>query len=92
MIVKESLGQSVIPSDWRRANVTSIVKKGSRQSVANYRPVSLTSVVCKLLESIIRGSVTEHLNKYSLLNKSQHGFTSQRSCLTNLLEFCDDVT
>ena len=92
MIFKESLRQSVIPSDWRRANVTPIFKKGSRQSAANYRPVSLTSVVCKLLESIIRGGVTEHLNKYSLLNKSQHGFISKRSCLINLLEFCDDVS
>ena len=54
--------------------------------------MSLTSVVCKLLETIIRNGVTEHLRKHSLLNKSQHGFISKRSCLTNLLEFFDDVT
>ena len=78
VIFKESLRQSVIPTDWRRANVTPIFKKGSRQSAANYRPVSLTSVVCKLLESIIRGGVTEHLNKYSLLKKGQHDFISIR--------------
>ena len=46
VIFKESLRQSVIPTDWRRTNVTPIFKKGSRQSAANYRPLSLTSVDC----------------------------------------------
>ena len=92
MIFKESLGLSVIPTDWRRANVTLIFKKGSRQTAITHRPVSLTSVFCKLLEGIIRGGFTEHPNKYSLLNKCLNGFISKRSCLTNLLESCDDVT
>ena len=89
MIFKESSRQSVIPSDWRRANATPFLKKVSRQSAANYRPVSLTSVVCKLLETI---TVTKHLYKhFSLLNKRQHGFILKSSCLTNVLEYCDIV-
>ena len=58
----------------------------------NYRPVSLTSHVCKVLESILRDRIVEHLNKYNLINNSQHGFTRKRSCLTNLLEFLEYVS
>ena len=59
---------------------------------SNYRPVSLTSVVCKVLESIIRDHIVKHLSKYNMILKSQHGFLKGRSCLTNLLTFLEDVT
>jgi len=49
-----SLRQNKIPTDWRLANITPIFKKGNRREVGNYRPVSLTSVVSKLLERIVR--------------------------------------
>ena len=58
----------------------------------NYRPVSLMSQVCKVLESILRDNVVKHLTSHSLLLQSQHGFTKRRSCLTNLLLFLKDVT
>ena len=45
-----------------------------------------------MFESIIRHKITEHLDKHALLHRSQHGFLPKRSCLTNLLEFFDDVT
>ena len=91
-LFNKTLQDQVVPSDWRKANVTTIFKKGSKSSASNYRPVSLTSHVCKLLESIIRYSLVAHLSKHTLLNKSQHGFTSGKSCLTNLLKFLEDVT
>ena len=47
--------------------------------------------MCKLLESIIRDCINEHLFKFNLINKTQHGFVKNRSCLTNLLEFLDYV-
>ena len=53
----------------------------------NYRPVSITSVICKLLEAIIRDDMMDFLIKNKLLNPSQHGFLKARSCLTNLLCF-----
>jgi len=54
--------------------------------------VSLTSIVCKLLESIIRDKITEHLDQNKLIKPSQHGFVKHRSCQTNLLEFMEIVT
>ena len=61
-------------------------------SVINYRPVSLTSIVGKILEKIIKDKVVDHLDKFKLIRESQHGFTRGRSCLTNPLDFVESVT
>ena len=82
-----SLKEGIVPSEWREANITPLFKKGSRKKPENYRPVSLTSVVCKLLETLIRDHMVEFLVKHKLINTSQHGFLKARSCLTNLLCF-----
>jgi len=74
------------------ANVTPIFKKGKRNNTANYRPVSLTIILCKVLESLIRDKVIEHLNLYKLIEDTQHGFVKNGSCLTNLLVFLEEVT
>ena len=58
---------------------------GDRTDPGNYRPVSLTSQVCKVLESFVRQHIVEHLNANSILRDEQHGFRERRSCLTNLL-------
>ncbi|MGE5822000.1 MAG: RNA-directed DNA polymerase [Nitrososphaerota archaeon] len=91
-IYRESLKSGTVPSDWKRANVTAIFKKGDKSLPSNYRPVSLTSQVCKVLEAIVRDSILEHVEKYKLIKESQHGFLKGRSCLTNLLEFFEFVT
>ena len=82
-IFKDSLQSGETPDDWRKANITPIFKKGDRNDPANYRPVSLTSQVCKVMESIIRGQLFEHLKSKNLLSEEQHGFREGRSCLTN---------
>ena len=61
--IKKSSRQGVIPSDWRRANIDIIFEKGSRERTACYRPNSLTTVVCWLLETSIHVDVIEHLYK-----------------------------
>ena len=71
---------------WRNDNVLPIHKKGDRTDPSNYRPVSLTSQVCKVLESIVKDKVVEHLKTNNILSDNQHGFREGRSCLTNLLE------
>ena len=71
---------------------TSVLKKGSRNKPENYRPVSLTSVVCKLLETLIRDHMVEFLVKHKLINTSQHGFLKARLCLINLLCFFGEIT
>ena len=92
LIFNESLEFGETPEDWRNANVTPIFKKGSRNDPANYRPVSLTSQVCKVLESIVKEQVLGHLEKNKLLSEEQHGFRKGRSCLSNLLTTLEDWT
>jgi hypothetical protein len=87
-----SLKTGKIPQDWRDANVTPLFKKGARDKPENYRPISLTSIVGKMLEAIIKDCIVEHLDKFKLLLDSQHGFRKGRSCLTNLLDFMEVVT
>ena len=83
----QSLEEGIIPSEWKEANITPLFKKGSRNKPENYRPVSLTPVVCELLETLIRDHMVEFLVKHKLINTSQHAFLKARSCLTNLLCF-----
>ena len=76
-----------IPLKWKEANIIPLFKKGSRNKSVNYRPVSLTSVIGNLLETIIMDHMMDFLVKHKLINTSQHGFLKARSCLTNLLCF-----
>ena len=76
----------------KKANVVPLYKGGKKDAPSNYRPVSLTCVVCKVLEAIIKDALVEHLKSYELLNKTQHGFMKGKSCLTNLLCFLEVVT
>ena len=87
-----SLEEGIVPSEWKESNITSLLKKGSRNKPEIYRPVSLTSVVCKLLERLIRDDhMVEFLVKHKLINTSQHGLLKARSCLTNLLCFLEEI-
>ena len=87
-----SLQEGIVPLEWKEANSIPLFKKGSRNKSVNYRPVSLTSVICKLLETIIRDHMIDFLVKHKLINPSQHGFLKARSCLTNLLCFFEEIT
>ena len=91
IIFNKSLNSGKIPNDWKLANVTPIQKKGDKSLPSNYRPISLTSVVCKLMESIIRDQLVTFLEENNLVKNSQHGFRNKRSCLTNLLDFYNEV-
>ena len=82
----------IIPQDWRDASVAPLHKKGSKNKAENYRPVSLTSIMSKIIESMVKESIIKHLDRYALIRESQHGFTRGKSCLTNLLDFFEEVT
>ena len=74
-----------IPSKWKRAEVKPIFKKGKKTEPGNYRPVSLTSVVCKIFESFVRDALCSHLINNDLLSSDQFGFCKGRSCVTQLI-------
>ena len=72
--------------------MTPIFEKGCRSDRKNYRPVSLTSIICKILESFVRDGIMDYMVANGLLSKNQHGFVPRRSCVTNLLETLDYLT
>ena len=80
VLYARSLEEGVVPGDWRRANVAPIYKKGPKSEAGNYRPVSLTCILCKVMESIIRDAITQHLASNNLILPSQHGFMARKSC------------
>ena len=88
----KSLNEEVVPEDWRTAHIIPVFKKGSRAKAGNCRPISLTSVIRKVLERIIKEQITEHLDHHILIYDTQHGFRKGRSCTTNLLVYLQDIT
>ncbi len=89
IIFRKSLDEGYLPQVWRDANITPIHKKGNKANSNNYRPVSLTSILCKTLESIIKDEIVIFLKKNNLLYKFQHAFIGKRSCTTQILEALD---
>ena len=69
--------------------MVAIFKKGSKKDPGNYRPVSVTCQIEKMMERVIKGQIVEYLEGNRILYNNQHGFRSKRSCLTNLLEFME---
>ena len=92
ILFNKSFQSGVLPSEWRIAFVTPIHKKGSHHLASNYRPVSLTSTVVKVMESIIKTNVLEHLTSNNLLTCHQFGFLRGHSCTTQLLHVMEILT
>ena len=80
-IFSKSLAEGQVPDDWKHANVNPLHKKGNRNDPANYRPLSLTCLCCKL------SNFMRHLEANNILNPNQHGFRKGLSCETELVEF-----
>ncbi|XP_068793436.1 microcephalin isoform X3 [Struthio camelus] len=76
----------------KKANVTPVFKKGKKEEPGNSRPVILPSIPGKVMEQLTLEVVTKHLEDRKVIRSSQHGFTKGKSCLTNLMAFCDGMT
>ena len=79
MLYQETLTTGMIPDDWKHAKVTAIFKKGEKKKPNNYRPVSLTNIPCKVVESIMRDRIMEHMKRNNLFSNKQFGFLDGRS-------------
>ena len=90
LLFQKTLRDGIIPSDWKKATVSPIYKKGQKNKAENYRPISLTSIVCKIMEKLLKDSIMQHLVDNSLLSSKQFGFLFGRSTVTQLLRFLDD--
>ena len=83
-VVNLSLKEGAVTFEWKEANIIKLFKKGLRNKSDNYKSVNLTSVICKLIERLIKKHMVDFIVKHKLLNSSQHGFLKVRSCLTNV--------
>jgi len=92
IIYNKSISLGYLPADWKLAEVTAIYKKGSKSDARNYRPVSLTSVCCKVLESILRDHIMGYLLENDLISNKQYGFVKGRSTMLQLLHMMDKWT
>ena len=85
-----TLFKGALPIEWKTAEVRPIFKKGDKSNPGNYRPVSLTSIICKLFESFIKKALNEHFINNNILSNHQFGFVSGRSTITQLLVTLND--
>ncbi|CAC5393460.1 unnamed protein product [Mytilus coruscus] len=92
IIFNQSLESKTVPNDWKNAMISAIFKKGNKSLAKNYRSVSLTSVVCKIMEKILREFIIEHMKTNNLFSKKQYGFIAGRSTGLQLLEVIDKWT
>ena len=90
LLFQLSYNSGIIPSEWKLAHVVPVHKKGSKENIENYRPISLTSLIMKTFERIIKQEIL--LKTAHLLDERQHGFLNNRSCTTNMINFTDSVT
>ena len=91
-IFNKSISEGTVPNKWKVAEVSAIYKKGDKTDPGNYRPVSLTCICCKIMESLVTKSLRVYLEENKLISKCQHGFRNHRSCVTQLLETLNDLT
>ena len=89
-IFQQSYNTSKLPNDWLQALVTPIHKKSLKSNPANYRPISLTCILCKVMEHIIVSNIWKHLHKHGIILHFQHGFQSGLSCESQLIETVHD--
>ena len=85
-----SLDSGQLPTLWKTSTVIPLHKKGKVNDPLNYRPISLTSVICRVFERILADSISEYLNSNNLFSPSQFGFIKSRSTNTQLLEMLED--
>ncbi|GAB0203076.1 mitochondrial enolase superfamily member 1 [Grus japonensis] len=91
IIFERSWRSGESPENWRKAIVTPVFKKGRKEDPRNFRPVSLTSIPGKVMEQLILGIISKHVEEKNVIGSDQHGFTKGKSCLTNLIAFYDWV-
>jgi len=92
IIFERSWRTGEVPEDWRKVHITPIFKKGKKEDPGNYRSVSLTSILGKMMEQLILEVIIKQVEEKKVIRSSKHGFTKGKSCLTNLIAFYDGVT
>ena len=93
IVFNRTLQTGCVPEDSKQANVSAVFTKDQRYNpAANYRPVSLTCLCCKMLEHIITSSIMKHVDHHQIFSDCQHGFWTRRSCETQLVTLINDLS
>ena len=93
LLFTTSLQQGKIPNEWKHATISPLFKGGNknRSKAENYRPISLTSVCCKIMEHIVHSHIMNHFDYNNVLSSTQHGFRKHRSCETQLIQTVHEI-
>ena len=91
-VITSSIEEGRVPKEWKRANIVSIYRGGKKTDPSNHRPVSLTSVVSKFCEILIKEKWVRYLEDNRVITNRQYRFRQGKSCVTNLLSFYARVT
>ena len=83
-LFNKSLRLGCLPEDWKLANIGLVCKKDSKEKAESYRPISLLSIVSKVMERCLFNAIGDHV--FSLISTCQHGLIAERSCVTQLVE------
>ena len=86
IIFSASYHFAILPDEWKSARIMPLFKKGDPSIVGSYRPISLTSTLCKVMETIIKDNLLSHAISNKIINHNQHGFIPGRSTCSQLLE------
>ena len=85
LIFRGCIDTGVYPDTWKKSNIVPVHKKGDKQIVSHYRPVSLVPICSKILEKVVFDSIIRFLNEKKLLSDTQCGFRPSDSCECQLL-------
>ena len=91
MIFKPYIIKGEYPSEWKKVNVVPVHKKGDKQSLKNYRPISLLPIFGKNFERIIYNNISQCLTTNKLMSDNQSGFKPGDSCVNQLLSITHEI-
>ena len=91
IIFKEALSTGLFPSEWKKGNIVPIYKKGDKQVLKNYRPVSLLPICAKVFERLIFNEMFSFLLENNLVSPNQSGFKPGDSCINQLLSITHEI-
>ena len=91
ILFNKSLSEGSLPDIFKKANVTPIHKSGEKSLPKNYRPISVTPILCRLLETIVREVIIQHIKTNDIIINQQYGFREKRGCILQLLTVLDKL-
>ena len=91
IIFKDCLSEGKFPHEWKKANVVPVHKKGNKQSLENYRPISLLPICSKIFERLIYNEMFTFFTENNLISPNQSGFRPGDSCVNQLLAITHEI-